>query len=258
MSAPRGEERLIVALDVPAQDDALRLVEDLDGVVSFFKVGLELFMGGAMWDLVERLARERRVFVDLKIPDDIGETIRRAVALPAGLGVRFLTFSAHLPATIAAAVAARAGREHPKLLGVPLLSSLDGADLRGIFGEGAPDVDAYVERRARTMVGAGCDGLIASGGSIGKLRSLFPRDVILVSPGIRPGGSAADDHKRLATPSEAVAMGADYLVVGRPIRNAPDRAARRRVASGIIEEMDAAFERRSAAPGAGGGAKHAP
>ena len=225
-------DRLIVALDVPSTKEAIRFVDDLDGLVSFFKVGLELLMSGGIDTLVRNLvARDKRVFVDLKLPGDIDETIRRAVRLSADMGATLLTLSSSVsPQTIRAAREGRGESKHPFLLFVSYLSSLDETDYRALHAGADVGLEAFVAERSRVALHSGCDGLIASGDSIRMLRSTF-KDTIIVSPGIRPPGASADDHKRLRTPREAISEGADYLVVGRPIRDALDR---RQAAEAII------------------------
>jgi orotidine-5'-phosphate decarboxylase len=236
-NALKPEERLIVALDVPTGKEALALVKELSGIVSFFKIGLELLIGGDMEGLLRALIQESRVFVDLKMPSDIPETVRRTVAVAADLGVRFLTLShSATRETIQAAVAGRGQHEAPELLYVPVLSSLDRADYAAITGVGVDAFESELVKRAEGARGCGADGFIVSGQEIRLLRDRFP-SVTLVSPGIRPAGSPKDDHKRSCTPSEAIRLGADYIVVGRPIRNATNRrdAARR-----IVDELASA------------------
>ena len=235
---PSPRDRLIVALDVPSREEALRLVRELDEVVTFYKVGLELLMRGGIEDLIRELTGEKQVFLDLKLPGDIDETVRRAVELAAEMGVTFLTLSAASdPPAIRAARAGRGAATHPKLLFVSYLSSRDAGDYQATHPQ--PDVpfETFVTERARMALDCGCDGFIASGDLIRTLRTTFPR-AIIVSPGIRPAGAGADDHKRSSTPAAAIAMGADYLVVGRPIRNAENR---RRAAQGIIAEIEDAL-----------------
>jgi len=241
VSELRGRDRLIVPLDVPTRDAALALVEALDGVTDFFKIGWELFVAGEWRPLLEDL-RGKQVFLDLKVPADIGNTIARVVQLCAGLGVRFLTLSdsRNLRATVRAAREARSRAEHPRLLAVPYLSSLDQSDLDEVAGKPGARLSDYVLERSRDALDAGCDGLIASGQEIRLLRDRFGERTIIVSPGIRPAGSPAQDHKRVATPAEAIELGADYLVVGRPIREAPDPRA---AAQQIVAEIDRALDR---------------
>jgi orotidine-5'-phosphate decarboxylase len=239
----RGKDRLIVALDVSSAADAVNLIDTLDNV-SFFKVGWQLFMtgvtSGALKTVFERLAR-KHVFVDLKVPGDIDHTISAVVDVCVDLAnVRFLTLSEAMPPkTIKAARAARVARnsDHPKLLTVPLVSSLDAGDLRSIAGEGV-SMDQFLLSRARAALDAGCDGVIASGDAIRLCRANLPAETLIVSPGIRPAGASTDDHKRHTTPADAIRAGADYLVVGRPITRDPDP---RSAAGRVIGEIDAAL-----------------
>ena len=238
---PDIDKRLIVALDVPTHEEALALVSELDNV-SFFKVGLQLLLGGCILSLVEQMqetrAGEGGVFIDLKLSGDIPNTIAHFIARCIPLGVRFLTLD--VPAvtskttqTIGAAREARNGNDAPQLLMVPLYSSLDAEDLRVHGASQPPDPSEYIVKRGRELMGYGCDGLIVSGEAIQACRDAFP-DMCLVSPGIRPKGWSNEDHKRYTTPIEAIRFGADYLVVGRPILNS---ANRRQAAQYIIDEM---------------------
>lgn len=233
-----GKDRLIVALDVSTVDEALRVVDELD-TVSFFKVGLQLFITGGMPALLQRLRGNKRVFVDLKVPGDISNTVAAVINMCVDHDVTFLTLSESMPLpAIAAATAARTARQtdRPKLLTVPFLSSLDAGDLPAVSG-GENDLDTYILAKARAALEGGCDGVIASGPAIQLCRRAFPRPVLIVSPGIRPPGASTDDHKRHTSPADAIRFGADYLVVGRPILKAPDpREAARR----IIDEIDSA------------------
>jgi orotidine-5'-phosphate decarboxylase len=234
VAVTKPEERIIVALDVPTAREALSLVEELHGLVSFYKVGLELLLAGGLENLLVRLARESKVFVDLKLPNDIPETVRRAVAVATRAGVTFLTLShSATRQTLQSAIAGRGGSVHPELLFVPVLSSMDGADFARTTGQPASQFGDDLVRRAKIAEGDGADGFIISGPEIALMRAAFPR-AILVSPGIRPAGAATEDHKRSCTPAEAIHLGADYIVVGRPIRNA---AHRRDAAKRIIEEI---------------------
>jgi orotidine-5'-phosphate decarboxylase len=230
-------ERVIVALDVPTQAEARQLVDDLDGLVTFFKVGLELFMGGGVETLLRELAESRRLFADLKLPDDIPATVTNVVRVAAATGVTFLTLSHSAgPDTIAAALRGRGSGRSPQLLFVPFLSSQDEADFARHTGRPASEFQVDLVARATQAKGAGADGFIVSGREIALLRQHFS-DATLVSPGIRPDWAAADDHKRSTTPGEAIRLGADYIVVGRPIRKAGDRAARREAAKRVIDEV---------------------
>jgi orotidine-5'-phosphate decarboxylase len=241
MSVPKNlepRERLIVALDVDTRSQALGLIDQLAGIVSFYKVGFQLFLSADGMKFVDELAeRQLRVFLDLKM-EDVEETISRAVEQIAKRHVHFLTIHGN-GATARAAIAGRGSSEFPKILSVTLLSSLDRQDLIDlqILGKkGKHDgLDQYVLWRAQAAVEAGCDGLIASGTTIGMLRENLGGDPIIVSPGIRPTDTSPDDHKRTTTPREAIRTGADYLVVGRPIRNARNP---RGVASSIVGEIE--------------------
>ena len=240
----RGKDRLIVALDVPTHDEAVALVDTLDNV-SFFKIGLELFMSGNLVGLLERLQERRRedggIFVDLKLSGDIGNTITNLVKQCSRLNVMFLTLAETVPlaATLATVQTARKARDdsgQPQLLMVPFLSSLDERDLPKNAGE---SLEQYILRRADVMLEAGCDGLILSGDAIAYCRQKFGDGISIVSPGIRPAWAGADDHKRHTTPAQAIQLGADYLVVGRPIRSAQSqRDAAKRVIDEIDNELD--------------------
>jgi orotidine-5'-phosphate decarboxylase len=233
----RGKDRLIVALDVPTSDEALRSVEQLDNV-SFFKVGWQLFMTGDLMRILERL-HGKNVFVDLKVPGDIGNTIRAVVDACVRLNVTFLTLSESVPvSTIEAAKQARGQHAHPKFLTVPFLSNLDESDLRGVASATDLTLDEYILARASAALRTGCDGVIASGDAIRLCRGRFGESVVIVSPGIRPAGASADDHKRHTTPTEAIRLGADYLVVGRPILKHPNP---HQAADEIIAEIDRAL-----------------
>ena len=237
MDAPEDpSSRLIVALDVDERGPALRLVDRLGDAVSFYKVGWQLFIGAGFPLVRELKDRGKRIFLDLKM-DDIEATVRAAVANMKE-NADFLTIHG-TAATVRAARAGRGSRAHPRFLMVTALSSIDSQDLRSSFANPALDIDDYATAKAADALDAGCDGLIASGTSIRRLRAAFPdRGFVVVAPGIRPEGEGTDDHKRSLTPTEAVRDGADYLVVGRPVRNAPDPAASAaRIADGIARGL---------------------
>ena len=242
MSAELGAaERLIVALDVGSFDEAMDLVDRLGESVSFYKVGWQLFMGTHFRVPEELIRRGKKVFLDLKI-GDIPATVRQGVEnMPENvLG------SLELMTLQGVSRAARALRERrpggkPRLLMVTILSSLDAHDLCEVCGDNV-DVDAFVALRAERALAAGCEGLIASGDSVAKLRARLGPEPLIVVPGIRPRGTPGHDQSRLLTPFEAARDGADYLVVGRPIRNAPDPCA---TAGKIIEEIGAGLAARS-------------
>lgn len=231
----RAADRIIVALDVPSADEARALIATLGDSVGVYKIGLELVFADGL-DLARALAANgKAVFLDAKLLD-IGATVERAVANIARLGVRFLTVHATDPKTAAAAVAGR-GVSDLKLLGVTVLTNLSGDDLaaQGVVGLEAGDL---VLRRAQIAKEAGFDGVIASGQEAARLRTALGQRLAIVTPGIRPGGADAGDQARIATPTEAIRAGADYLVVGRPITRAADPRA---AALAIAAEIEAAL-----------------
>jgi len=183
--------------------------------------------------------RGNKVFLDLKI-DDTPRTIQEAVRNAAVDGVEFFTLQGN-GATVRAALAGRDGRSTPRFLQITYLSSWDAADLaehlRADAAQGPLSIDDQVVHRTRRILDWGCDGVIASGSSVQRLRREFPR-LLIVTPGIRPAGSATDDHKRSMTPAEAIRAGADYLVVGRPIRAARDpRGSALRIQDDIAQAL---------------------
>jgi orotidine-5'-phosphate decarboxylase len=208
-------ERLIMALDVSSIPEAKALVETLDDSVLFFKVGLELFMSGDYFGLVDWLkAQGKKVFVDLKF-FDVPETVGRAVRALSGKGVEFATV--HGNDAIMQAAAREKGAL--KILAVTVLTSLDRGDLDDLGF--ACDVEKLVVSRARRALALGCDGVISSGLEIPMLRAEVDQKLLVVSPGIRPvENRRSDDQKRVVTVEQAFLNGADYIVVGRPIRDA--------------------------------------
>ena len=211
---PRNE-RLIVALDVPTPKEARALAEKLGDAVRFYKVGLELFTADGYFELLAWLAgRGNKVFADLKLYD-IPETVRRAVANLRGRGAAFLTVHAHRSVMEAAA------REKGpmKILAVTVLTSFDQRDLDEMGS--TRSVEQLVLGRARGALETGCDGVISSGLEARALKREFQDRLLVVTPGIRPGNSG-DDQKRTVDVAQAFANGADYIVVGRPIRDAAD------------------------------------
>ena len=214
----RGE-RLIVALDVASTKDAQALVECLGEAVRFYKVGLELFMAGGYFELVEWIGqRGAKVFVDLKF-FDVPETVRRAVANLRGRGITF----ANVHGNQAMMEAAAREKGEVKILAVTALTSLDRGDLDDLGF--SCDVGRLVLSRARRAIEAGCDGVISSGLEAQALKSEFKDRLLVVTPGIRPVENRADDQKRTVDVAQAFANGADYIVVGRPIRDADDPRA---------------------------------
>ncbi len=225
MDAVSASERLIVALDVDTKDEAAEIVKALGDAVSFYKVGYQLYIASGL-EVVRELTRQgKKVFLDLKL-DDTPRTVEKTIKNMEKDGIEFFTLQGNED-TAKAARAGRGERENPKFLQVPLLSSWDTKDLREHLHitdtAHRVDLDGVVVRRARRILDAGCDGVIASGTSVRKLRQKIP-DILIVSPGIRPEGSDPNDHKRMLTPFDAIKAGADYLVVGRPIRNSDDPA----------------------------------
>jgi orotidine-5'-phosphate decarboxylase len=219
-------------MDVDTRDESRALARTLGDTVGFYKVGLQLFMQSGLAAVQDLLDLGKKVFLDLKI-DDTPRTVREAVRNVAVDGVEFFTLQGNTE-TAKAAAEGRGARRYPKFLQVTYLSSWDATDLREQLGGGETmDFDERVVARAGRILAAGCDGVIASGTSVARLRRAFP-EMLIVTPGIRPAGAAADDHKRSLTPSEAMRAGADYLVVGRPIRSSADP---RGTASRIQEDI---------------------
>jgi orotidine-5'-phosphate decarboxylase len=233
MTGIAREERLIVALDVPTSRDAQALVERLGGAARFYKVGLELFTAGDAFELIEWLVkRGNKVFADLKLYD-IPETVRRAVANVRGSGASFLTVHGHRSVMEAAA------REKGamKILAVTVLTSFDQSDLDEMGA--TKSVAELALARARGAVETGCDGVIASGLEAAALKAQFKSRLLVVTPGIRPAqNKPADDQKRTVDVAQAFASGADYIVVGRPIRDAADPRA---AAEGIQKTISSVF-----------------
>lgn len=210
-------DRLIVALDFSRTEDARRFVESLGDSVGFYKIGLELFMAGGYFELIEWLvARGKKVFVDLKF-FDVPETVRGAVRGLRNRGVTFATVHGNQ------AILEAAGKEKGdvKILAVTALTSLDRGDLDDLGFQ--CDVERLVLSRARRALEAGCDGIISSGLEAPMIRNELGSRILVITPGIRPvDNTSLDDQKRTVDVEQAFANGADYIVVGRPIRNAPD------------------------------------
>lgn len=211
------EERLIFALDLPGPEEARRMVETLREAVVFYKLGLELFMAGGYFELVDWiLGQGKQVFVDLKF-FDVPETVAAAVRQLRRRPVTFATV--HGNDGILAAACREKGEV--KILAVTALTSLDRGDLDDLGFQ--VDVSRLVLSRARRALALGCDGVISSGLEVRELREELGEELIVVTPGIRPvDNRPADDQKRVASVEDAFRNGADYIVVGRPIRNAAD------------------------------------
>ncbi len=229
--------RLIVALDVASPDAARALVERLSPDITTFKIGLELIYAGGLELAHELAASGRCVFLDAKLLD-IGNTVQRATAQIAALGARYLTIHASDTKTLAAAVSGRAN-SGLRLLGVTVMTSLDFRDLAE-QGVTRPPRE-MVLHRARLAQAAGFEGVIASPREAAALRSALGPALEIITPGIRPTGSDKGDQSRTATPSEAIAAGADKLVIGRPITAADDPEA---AAEAIIREVADALRQR--------------
>jgi orotidine-5'-phosphate decarboxylase len=232
-----ARERLIVALDAPSAAAALELVNRLENLCQWFKVGLELFSAAGPSMVEELTRRGHSIFLDLKF-HDIPNTVAGAVRSAAGLGARMMTVHAlGGPAMLEAAGAALAGTvDPPTLLAVTVLTSMDAAQLSAIGLELAPA--AHVERLARMGLAAGMRGFVCSPQEVGALRAQAGPETTLVIPGIRPAGAAVGDQKRIATPAEALRQGASYLVVGRPITQAENPAeAAERILDEIAEAL---------------------
>jgi orotidine-5'-phosphate decarboxylase len=229
---PDARDRLILALDLPSIKAAEAMVARLGDEVSFYKIGYQLAFAGGL-SFASALVRDgKHVFLDLKL-HDIGNTVAKGVESVAQLGARFLTVHAY-PQTMKAAVEAKS-RSNLKILAVTVLTSYDDADIAAAgydmtVGELAAD-------RAAQARDIGIDGLVCSAAEVSLLRPIVGPNMLLVTPGIRPAGAASGDQKRIMTPTAAVAAGADYLVVGRPILEAADPKA---AAQAIVGEIAAA------------------
>jgi orotidine-5'-phosphate decarboxylase len=223
---------IIVALDVETADDARALVARLGDSVGFYKVGMELYAAAGMEFVKELIALDKDVFLDMKFYD-IGETVRRAVAQVARTGVRFLTVHGS-GAVMRAAVEGR-GDSSLKLLAVTVLTSFDRQDLADL---GYPcDPADLVRLRVAKAMESGIDGIVTSPLEAANVRALAGPAAIIVTPGVRSAGAEKGDQKRVATPADAIAAGADYLVIGRQITRAADPAAE---VAHILEEVAAA------------------
>jgi orotidine-5'-phosphate decarboxylase len=219
-SAIAPKDRLIVALDLPGVGPAEAMIERLGDSVTFYKIGYQLSFAGGL-PLAQKLtAAGKKVFIDLKL-HDIGNTVARGVESLSSLGATFLTVHAY-PQTMQAAVEAR-GNSGPKILAVTVLTSYNEADAQEA-GYRLTIAD-LVATRARQAKALGVDGIVCSPEEVAALRAIVGEEMSLVTPGIRPADSASGDQKRIMTPSRAIAAGADYLVVGRPIVEAADPKA---------------------------------
>jgi orotidine-5'-phosphate decarboxylase len=237
MSLPREvperiEDRLIVALDVPSIGEARDLVGVLDGLVSFFKVGLWLQFAAGFDGLIDELVkRGKNIFLDAKM-FDIGETVKQGVARAAERGVSFVTV--HGDGEIMKAAAEARGDSHLKIFAITVLTSVDEDGLRDLGY--LCSVEELIRLRVQRSIACGCDGIIAAPhDNPNEIRRLAgSQNLLIATPGVRLSGTSADEHKRPGTPAEAIAAGADYLVVGRPIVKSSNPA---RAAARIIQDM---------------------
>lgn len=215
------EDRLIIALDLPTTEEAEARVNAIGDAGAFYKIGYQLMPIGGL-GLARRLSDAgKKVFLDFKF-HDIGATVERGVRSVAKLGGDFLTVHAE-PDVLKGAVAGRSDDPRLKILAVTVLTSLDQAALAKMGID--MRVADLVLKRAEFAAEAGADGVIASAKEAAAIKARFGNALDIVTPGIRPAGASADDQKRIVTPADAIAAGADYLVVGRPIVNADDPAA---------------------------------
>jgi len=224
------QERLIFAMDVSSVDEAKALVAELGDSVLFYKLGLQMFMAGGYFELSDWLRKQgKKVFVDLKF-FDVPQTVKSAVSQLTERDVQFVTVHGNDKIMEAAA----AVKKNLKILAVTVLTSLDAGDLKDLGF--ACNVEELVLSRAKRALAVGCDGVISSGLEAARLRRELGEKLLVVAPGIRPVANV-DDQKRTVGVKEAFLNGADYIVVGRPIREAPDR----RSAAENIQQMIAAL-----------------
>jgi orotidine-5'-phosphate decarboxylase len=224
-----ARERLIVALDVASVAQAEALVAQLGDAACFYKIGYQLGFAGGVSFAANLIAAGKQVFLDFKL-HDIGNTVQKGVESVAKLGATFLTVHA-FPQTMKAAVEGREGSTL-RILGVTVLTSYDDTDLAAAgYDMTVPELAAARAAQARDI---GLDGLVCSAEEVANLRGIAGHRMALVTPGIRPAGSAAGDQKRIMTPARAIEAGADYLVVGRPIVEAADPKA---AAAAIVNEI---------------------
>lgn len=227
-------DRLIIALDVSTAREAQAIVTAIGGSATTFKVGKQLFTAEGPQVVRDLVASGRKVFLDLKF-HDIPNTVAGAVSSAAGLGVSMLTVhtSGGSKMLKAASEAAAQSTSRPLVLGVTVLTSLAQADLEEI-GLSGTSVETQVLRLAGLAVKAGCGGVVASAHEAERLRTTLGTEFAIVTPGVRPTGAEAGDQARVVTPRQAIAAGATYIVVGRPITGAADPAS---AAAGILAEL---------------------
>ena len=223
----QSRDRLIVAIDRSSRDEILRLADELHDAVGVFKIGLQAFVANGPSIVRELVSRGERVFLDLKI-HDIPNTAKHAVAEATALGAAMVT----VHATGGAAMLQACSDAKTLVLGVTILTSLDDAEVQRIGFPGTALENAV--RLARLARESGLRGVVASPQEIEAIREACGRELVIVVPGIRPEGSDAGDQRRTKTPAAAIAAGADYIVVGRPITDARDRRA---AASAIVDSL---------------------
>lgn len=231
----QAKDRLIFALDVSSEDEALQLVDKLHQYVGCFKIGLELFVAAGP-NLVRQIVAHAPVFLDLKL-HDIPATVGRAAAVANKMGVTYLT--AHIDEGGRALKEAVSSAPHVGILGVTVLTSITQKDLEQT-GFQLSLID-LVRQRAQVAHKIGCRGIICSGREASIVRQILGPDMLIITPGVRPADTAAEDQQRVVTPAMAIHNGADLIVVGRPIRDAADPIA---VAQGIVSEIATALESR--------------
>jgi orotidine-5'-phosphate decarboxylase len=227
-----ARERLIVALDLPSVNEAEAMVARLGDSVCFYKIGYQLGFAGGLPFAAGLIAAGKQVFFDFKL-HDIGNTVQKGVESVAGVGATFLTVHG-FPQTMKAAVEGKRGSSL-RILAVTVLTSYDDSDLAAAGYD--MTVSELATARAQQARDIGVDGLICSAEEAPKLRDIVGPGIVLVTPGIRPAGSATGDQKRVMTPARAIEAGADYLVVGRPVLAADDP---KRAAERIVSEIEQA------------------
>ena len=237
-----AQDRLIVALDLESAQQARDMAESLDGVVTFFKIGLTLQLAPGIEELIRDLIQSRkRVFLDYKYYD-IAATLTKAVARAVDLGVSFLTLHGS-SGCIQGAIKGR-GSSDLKLFVVTVLTNMDKSDIDEL-GYTNQTVEQLVIHRAKKALEAGCDGVIASGKEARQVKEVTGNRLLVITPGIRPDGSPVNDQKRVMRPQDAIEAGADYLVIGRPITE-PENSTPKEAAQKILAEMQTAFDQRMA------------
>jgi orotidine-5'-phosphate decarboxylase len=226
----------MVAVDVPTIGEAEALVSKTEGKVGVYKIGMELQFAGGLEFARELAADGKKIFLDVKL-HDIDNTITKAVRNVAKMGMTFMTLHGY-PKTMRAAVKGLAEEGNPNLclLGVTVLTSMDEEDLIAAGYRGP--LSDVVEARATDARAAGMGGIVCAATESEKMRTILGDELVIVTPGIRPAGSAAGDQRRVMTPEDAIRAGSDYLVVGRPINQAADPAA---AADAVVAEIEAAL-----------------